>query len=428
MNGCESIVQVVSSDLCTGCGTCVSICPQEAIQMEIDKKKGIYIPKVNSVSCNNCNLCLNSCPGHSVDFKNLNYSIFEKKPENTLIGNYQQFYTGYSKNHDIRHDSSSGGVITQLLIFALEKGMINGALVTKMDKDNPLEPFPFIARTKEEIVKSMGSKYCPVPLNIGLKEILSAPEGEKFVVVGLPCHIHGLKKAAQINRKLADKILFTIGIICSKCPNFLATEYLLYKLKIPRSEVTGISYRGNGYPGSLEISLADGTNKFYDFWDYYDTCFGQFFAPTRCRLCIDFTSEFSDISCGDVFYDSEFEKDSLGSSVIISRNSFSEGFLKNAESYVGISPASVSRFVSGCTRNITFKKSDLIQKSKTLNCVIPDYNSYPLLKSTFYTNMFLYVYKVGNYLSCNKKYWFILKSYGSVIGLINLAFEKINKK
>ena len=35
-----------------------------------------------------------------------------------------------------------------------------------MKKDNPLEPEPFIARTREEIIEASKSKYCPVPANI----------------------------------------------------------------------------------------------------------------------------------------------------------------------------------------------------------------------------------------------------------------------
>jgi len=53
------------------------------------------------------------------------------------------------------------GVVTQLLIFLLEKGIIDGALVVRMREDQPLEPEPFIARTKEEIISTSKFKYCP---------------------------------------------------------------------------------------------------------------------------------------------------------------------------------------------------------------------------------------------------------------------------
>src|SRR5690606_36009483 len=112
---------------------------------------------------------------------------------------------------NIRYNSSSGGLVTQILCFALEKGIINGALVTKMNKESPLQPQPFIARTKEEIIEASTSKYCPVPANMALKEILSS-DVEKVAVVGLPCHIMGIRKAEMKNNLLKNKIVLHMGI------------------------------------------------------------------------------------------------------------------------------------------------------------------------------------------------------------------------
>ena len=143
-----------------------------------------------------------------LDRINLSYREEGSDVSNNIhIGNYLKCYLGHSTDYDIRFNSSSGGLITQLLIFALEEGIITGALVTRMKKDKPLEPEPFIARTKKEILDAMGSKYCPVPANIALKEILKSKEGEKFAVVGLACHIHGIRKAEQIYASLKKKII-----------------------------------------------------------------------------------------------------------------------------------------------------------------------------------------------------------------------------
>jgi coenzyme F420 hydrogenase subunit beta len=233
----KTIKSVVKNDLCTGCGTCIALCPEEAIKLTINEKKGIYVPEVNEEKCNNCGICYEVCPGHSVDFKGLNLETFGKEPKDVLIGNYLNCYIGHSTDYGIRYNSSSGGLVTQLLIFALEEGIIDGALVTRTKKDNPLEPEPFIARTKEEVIEATKSKYCPVPVNIVLKEILNSKEGEKFAVVGLPCHIHGIRKAEQINKKLKEKIVLHIGIFCSHTPNFWGTELLFERMKIKREDI-----------------------------------------------------------------------------------------------------------------------------------------------------------------------------------------------
>lgn len=207
-----NVEKVYKEGMCTGCGTCAGICPTNAIEMVIDKKKGIYKPLIDIEKCTKCGLCYKVCPGHSVDFKELNEFVFGKQPENILLGNYINCYAGHSTDYGIRYNSASGGLVTQLLIFAIEEGIIDGALVTRMKKDNPLEPEPFIARTKEEIIEATGSKYCPVPANITLKEILNSKGGEKFAVVGLPCHILGIRNVEQINKKLKSKIVLHLGI------------------------------------------------------------------------------------------------------------------------------------------------------------------------------------------------------------------------
>ena len=194
----NTIESVVNDELCTGCGTCVGICPLSAVAIVKNNSKGIYLPQLDNERCNQCGICLDACPGHSVDFQQLNLDIFGKEPEDILLGNYLNCYVGHATDYEIRYNSASGGLVTALLIFALEEGLIDGALVTKMSEQNPLEPQPFIARTKEQIISAAKSKYCPVPANIALKEILK--EDGKFAVVGLPCHVHGIRKAEAINK------------------------------------------------------------------------------------------------------------------------------------------------------------------------------------------------------------------------------------
>jgi coenzyme F420 hydrogenase subunit beta len=326
----KTISKVVENGLCTGCGTCVGTCPVDAIEMVLEHKKGIYVPQLDEGKCNQCGLCFEVCPGHAVDFKQLNLEIFGKQPEDALLGNYLNCYVGHAADYDIRYNSSSGGLVTALLIYALEERMIDGALVTRMKKDKPLEPEPFIARTKKEIISASKSKYCPVPANIALKEIIKAKEGERFAVVGLPCHIHGIKKAEAINKKLQDRIVLHIGIFCGHAPTSLWTEFHLRRKGIRKEEVAKLDYRGEGWPGRMSISLRDGSKRFIlfgDAWGYFSTLFYY----RRCILCCDQAAELADISFGDAWLP-EFAGDKVGKSIVICRNKRGEEILQDAAS------------------------------------------------------------------------------------------------
>ena len=325
-----NVLRVVFDGLCTGCGTCTGICPKKAVKMVLNTKKGIFLPEVDEELCVDCGICYKVCPGEVVDFDSLNMEVFNQLPEDPFIGNYLDCYTGYSFDDDIRFNSSSGGLITQFLIFALEEGVVDGALVTRMSKEDPLMPEPFIARTRCEIIEASKSKYCPVPANIALQEILEAPDNEKFAVVGLPCHIHGIRKAESINKKLKNKIKLHLGIICGTKKNFNATIYQLKRMNVPINNVKKISYRGEGWPGKFKVTLKNDQAILEDLISYYD---GEFcsFIPWRCTTCSDHDCELSDISFGDAWIDEIKKADNKGTSIIITRNTLTNNLLEKMQ-------------------------------------------------------------------------------------------------
>jgi coenzyme F420 hydrogenase subunit beta len=355
----DNIAEIIRDELCTGCGTCVGVCPTEAIVMRISK--GLFLPKIDLNKCIRCRLCVECCPGYSLDFRGFNSEIFGRQPEDHHVGNYVNCYVGYSNNKEIRFDSSSGGVATQLLVFALEKGIIDGALVTRMRGDKPLEPAPFVARTKEDVISASRSKYCPVPLNEALKYIVK--EKGKFAVVGLPCHIHGIRKAEMNMKALKEKIVLHIGIMCSHTVSFSGTEFLLKKLGISGEEVSEITYRGRGWPGSMLVKLKNGSSFSIPYsgkWNAYWPIFSSFFfTPTRCLMCPDETNELADISLGDAWLP-ELKNDKNGQSIVMVRTKHAADILNLARDagVVFLKPISCEKVREAQKEPLKFKKDD----------------------------------------------------------------------
>lgn len=337
----ESMSKVIKGDLCTGCGTCVGICPNDAVQMVRDASKGIYLPHLDKAKCNECGLCLKACPGQEVDFRGLNLEVFGREAEDILLGNYLDCYVGHAEDYDIRFNSASGGLVTALLIFALEQGVIDGALVTNMSQENPLEPQPFIARTKGGIIAAARSKYCPVPANIALKEILR--QNGKFAVVGLPCHIQGIRKGEQVSAELTERIVLHFGLVCHHAPTFLATEYLFRSLGIPKEQVTQIRYRGDGWPGRMTIAGKGSTKTLPLFSELYQGgLFQRFFYPLRCTTCLDKVSQLADISFMDAWLP-ELSEHRIGESLIVSRSQMGQELIQSAQATEVIEINEVSR-------------------------------------------------------------------------------------
>jgi coenzyme F420 hydrogenase subunit beta len=353
-----NINRIVDAGLCCGCGTCAGVCPQGAVKMTIHGD--LYVPRINSTDCTDCGLCVKTCPGHFVDFEALS-KIVESDIEDPEIGRFSQCFVGFSTDPAIRYDCASGGLVTQLLNSAFEENVIDGALVIGMKKDHPSEPEVFIARNTEDLVNAARSKYCPVAVNEALSQILA--EDGRFAVVGLPCHLHGVRKAEAHVPILSKRIVLRLGLLCSHAVNFSGTEAILKKMMIRKEDVSELRYRGRGWPGFMSIQTPYGakyirlTGGWNAYWSMFST---YFFTPLRCAMCPDQTAELADISFGDAWLP-EMRNDHYGVSIIVARTKSGERMLKLAEASEKIQLRAVNaeKIHQSQWTNLKFKKSDL---------------------------------------------------------------------
>ena len=296
--------------------------------MTIDRRKGSYVPRLDKDRCTHCGLCYEACPGHGVDFEELSTTLFGDIPEDIAFGRYLGCYIGHTRDEGIRYDSASGGLVSALLIFALEEGLIDGALVTRMRNDEPLKPEPFLARTREEVLSAAGSKYCPVAAGTLLKEILCTRG--RFAVVGLPCHIQGLRKAERHIPTLKERVRYRISLPCSMNFSFSGTRRFLKGIGVSPESVEMLQYRGRGWPGRMLIRLKDGTERTVPLAEYYKQL--RPYSLRRCTLCSDMLGELSDLTCGDAWIPEVMRTDRVGSSFVLSRTPEAEELLEYAAS------------------------------------------------------------------------------------------------
>jgi coenzyme F420 hydrogenase subunit beta len=385
----RTINLLTKSGLCIGCGACASLCPVNALGLKLHDKVGAYIPELYERECIECSICYRICPAISF----IKEGIKKKTAQytNMLIGNYINCYVGYADDYKIRYNASSGGIVTQLLMYALESRIIDGALVTRMKKDDPLKPEPFIARTKEELMEATGSKYCPVPIGLPLSYILQTEQNEKFAVVGLPCQIRAIKNAERIHRKLQEKIVLHIGLFCDHVPNFLATKIFLQRLGIREEDINELKYRGGGWPGFMKISLKTGkTYKVAEplYWRFLGL---DFFIPRGCLLCNDALNELADISVGDAWLP-EFSSDKLGTSIIIVRDLTGKNIVENAEKLgkIKIIDISYKKVIQSQLATIYFKKIGSRARAKLLGVSL-SHNSVKVKNIDYFLAIFTYL-------------------------------------
>jgi len=378
-----NVAQVRDGGLCVGCGTCEIVCPVKAIVISRDDRKGIYLPDVDSERCTQCGLCLKVCPGIGVDFDRLGDEFLDGEQRDDRIGIFDACYTGWASNHNIRYNSASGGLATSLFVYALEKNLIDGALVLDMLKSNQLETTPLIATTPSEIIAASGSKYCPAAINRGLRAVLEN-EG-RFAVVGLPCHIQAVRKLESAIPSMREKIVLHLGLFCANNNTYLGTEYFLRNNGISPDQVRAIRYRAEGWPGRIRISMVGGSyriipratteTKWYRKALFASAFHYDFMLP-RCLLCADQTSELADISLGDPWLTEYKQSDRIGNSLVIVRNRRGADFLSGALNEGIVSLEKVDLSVVKRAQNYYFKEGvgARIRLRRSLGLPVPDYS------------------------------------------------------
>ena len=211
-----------------------------------------------------------------------------------------------------------------------------------------------------------------------IKEILNAQDGAKFAVVGLPCHIQGIRKAELVYKKLRSRVVLHIGLFCSHNDTFWQTDYLLKLMNVSRDDLKSINYRGNGWPGTLSLQLKDGDNLSVPFHKAIFPHVLWFNAMNRCLYCCDLTAELADISVGDPWIPEVMGGEKIGQSMIIIRTTDAHDLILCAvrDGQLKIKPISAEKVKESVSMGETKKVDVQVRMSirKMLGKRIPNYN------------------------------------------------------
>ena len=423
-----NISYTLRHDLCTGCGICEGACPHGAITTVV--KQGRFLPTIDEKLCRNskgCHRCMDTCPGVGVDLVKMADEFFMDDGTKTdkWVGRYQKCFTGHSNDEDIRYHCASGGMVSQFLIFLLEKGYIDGAVVTAFDPNNELLVRSYIAHNREEVLRAKSSKYAPVSLH-GMAQAIKQENGTRYVIVGLPCHIEGFRKLEVIDKKLREKIAGYFAIYCSSGRTFYLTEHVFKERGIRKKDLTYFAYRDEGCLGSLvakqrrnirvtnsnsEISLYKKDEVYKEKYQSYYHPLRSFFIPRRCLFCIDHYGELADVSFGDIHIEPYIE-DKVGvNSLVVRKNKWLD-LLKEAkaEGYITLDEITVETL--NRSQTMAYKKKtrngQFINLNKSMGRVVPQYDVDYLKKPTIKTIIDYAQNRCQQFLGRHKSLWWLI--------------------
>lgn len=299
----RSLAHIIEAGLCHRCGTCIGICPTKVLGLD-----NLGYPKVTALSnCTDCDLCVRVCPGDEFDLLEQYQQHYQLKPGITdTHGHFLSAVIAHASGSELREDSTSGGLVSAVLLHMLETKQIDGAVLIASDDNVLWKGKPIVARTAKEILACAKSKYAIAPTNSVLDQLREMPG--RYAVVGLPCQIHGIVKAKQLDARLKERIVLTIGLFCHAAIEHEAFEVLWDHLGEKAKRAKRFISRIGKHPGTPHLELEDGTLSpvYYPERKGYRPSSIEFinilyrlYTPARCLTCFDASSEFADISVGD---------------------------------------------------------------------------------------------------------------------------------
>lgn len=252
-----------------------------------------------------------------LNFRELSEKFLNCRKHSLLAGFFDQNYIAWASNDSIRIQASSGGITTAIAIFLLNNKYVNKIIVIKSSSEkSPLDFRGTIVDSEADLMSAMGSKYCSVTLCGALKDL---GQNDKALVIGLPCHIQGIRKAQLNDHRFRKLNIILLGLFCGSTRGREGAEWMIKQHGFEIDKLSTITFRGGGWPGYLRASFVNGKTLKLPYPDY--SCF-QFsgYRPWRCGLCSDGLAELADLSIGDAWLKEYTSVDDKGVCVIVARS------------------------------------------------------------------------------------------------------------
>jgi len=326
--------EIKEAGLCCGCGTCVGMCPENALSIVYGDDP---FPSLDANRCIDCGICRKVCPAKGLPLRECRSGT---GIVHDLLGRYEGIYYGHTCDDSLRSRAASGGIGSEILRWLLATQKVERVAVVIWEDDRPSIR---LTNDPADVVAAAKSVYCYVPLNTLIPEILRG--AGKVALPATPCQLAGLELAGRCRPELAERIAFRVGLFCGYAQTYGAVTAIKRHI-LGTTDCRFVGWRESPYPGHLVCRRGQEEARLL-IYDGLDVVV-PFYTMPRCFLCEDGTNELADIALGDVH---SFGRDET---VMITRTAQAEEVVKNMESAdrIRISPKGSREIENGQLANI----------------------------------------------------------------------------
>jgi coenzyme F420 hydrogenase subunit beta len=299
--------QVIDTQLCIYCGQCCAVCSTGCISF---KDSG---PELDG-ECVACGQCIDACPGLGAPLKKLDMQVFGREQteeeEKKGLGIYISDRNLVSADKKIQEKGYTGGKMTALLAYLLKNKEVDAAIVSQWGGASPYPwvSWPAIAATREDVIKGAASKYVFSPNLMALGEVADREDIKSVAIVGLACHMQGLRKLELLGAPYADlakKVKYTLGLYCG-APMVGKEDFLTYIAElngVSPQDIASVDFKrvSKEFDIAFDVDLKNGEKRVnrMHIMNLFEII-GRYPRWNRCRFCTDYAAEYADISFGGV--------------------------------------------------------------------------------------------------------------------------------
>ncbi len=297
------MIEIIDKSKCSGCGSCVSACPKNAIKMEYDNEGFLY-PVVDKENCVDCGICDKACP------------VITKNEYDEQL---KLAYAVKTIDEQARRRSTSGGVAYSIASYVIE----NGGVVFGVAYEDGMKVSHTMVDSIDGLVRFQGSKYVQSDTKDTYKHAKKLLDSGKLVLyTGSACQIEGLYSYL---RKDYDNLI-TQDFICHGVPS--AGLWNQYLKETNFDKATDIIFRdkSKGWEAKPDFVAKNGQKELFRE-SFYKNPYCFFFAQNYslrhiCYAC-PFKSGYrrSDVTVADLWGISEIlpqgSYDDKGTSLLI---------------------------------------------------------------------------------------------------------------
>lgn len=276
---------IIKPGFCTLCGACEAACPTHAIKIIDQKPKRLYDC---SEHLDLCPICYDICPHSDALLYEVLRFMTDASHRRGSIGYYRKIVLAQAADPKIRDATRSGGVINALLNFAIEQGIVDAAIFSRASRTLSFKVKPSINLVPDDAISAVDLKIVPSAVAEAFGRAVFEYGKIRIAFVGVPCHVLALRKLEAWQHRIIGSLKIIIGLFCLWAFSLdRLLEYLLHDYGIAANEIKSIDLMMDKYLVSIENKIVKISAS--EIRDH---------IMNRCKTCMDFTCEFSDLSIG----------------------------------------------------------------------------------------------------------------------------------